>query len=63
MGIQESNRRTISGCFSGLNTTTLSFGYVDKEFAGIGEAKILCCGFNTTLLRWYSPADLKRLKR
>ena len=63
MGIQESNQGELSqDVFSGLNTTTLSFGYVDKEFAGIGEAKkSYAVGFNTTLLRWYSPADLKRL--
>lgn len=40
--------------FRGLNTTTLSFAYVDKEFEGIeGERKTYSIGLRTTLLRFY----------
>ncbi|PKV51299.1 hypothetical protein ATE84_3374 [Aquimarina sp. MAR_2010_214] len=40
--------------FRGLNTTTLSFAYVDKEFEGIvGKRKTYAIGLRTTLLRFY----------
>ncbi len=40
--------------FRGLNTTTLSFAYVDKEFEGIvGKRKTYAVGLRTTLLRFY----------
>ncbi len=47
--------------FSGLNTTNVSFAYVEKEFAGIeGDRKTYSIGVNTTILRWYTKADLDR---
>ncbi|WP_106793586.1 hypothetical protein [Aquimarina sp. Aq78] len=40
--------------FRGLNTTTLSAAYVDKEFEGIeGKRKTYSIGLRTTLLRFY----------
>lgn len=40
--------------FRGLNTTTLSFAYVDKEFNGIKDGrKAYAIGLRTTLFRFY----------
>lgn len=42
--------------FSGVNTTTLSFAYANKEFENIaeGERKVFSFGFRTKLLRFYN---------
>lgn len=41
--------------FSGLNTTTVSFAFVDKEFKGIvGKKKTYSVGVRTTILRFYN---------
>lgn len=41
--------------FSGLNTTTISFAYVDKEFSGLeGDHKTYSLGMRTTVLRFYN---------
>ncbi|MCX7548143.1 hypothetical protein OS188_09275 [Xanthomarina sp. F1114] len=41
--------------FSGLNTTTISFAYVDKEFSGLeNEHKTYSIGLRTTVLRFYN---------
>jgi len=41
--------------FSGLNTTTISFAYVDKEFAGLdGGHKTYSVGVRTTVLRFFN---------
>jgi len=41
--------------FSGLNTTTVSFAFVDKEFYGIvGKKKTYSVGLRTTFLRFYN---------
>lgn len=40
--------------FSGLNTTTVSFAYIDKEFNGIvGKKKTYSIGLRTTFLRFF----------
>ncbi|SHH60734.1 hypothetical protein [Winogradskyella jejuensis] len=41
--------------FSGLNTTTLSLAYVNKDFSGLAdERKTYSLGLRTTLLRFYN---------
>jgi len=45
--------------FSGLNTTSISFAYVDKEFSEIdGPRKTYSVGLRTTLLRFYDKAQV-----
>lgn len=47
--------------FRGLNTTNISFGYIDKEFEGIeGERKTYSIGIRTTLLRFYDKNKLHK---
>lgn len=47
--------------FSGLNTTSVSFAYVDKEFSGIsGSKKTYSIGFRTTLLRFFDAEKLRQ---
>jgi len=57
IGVQkeEGNGTLVQNPFSGLNTTTISFAYVDKEFSGIGETrKTYSVGLRTTLIRFYN---------
>ncbi len=45
--------------FRGLNTTNISFAYVNKEFEGIeGKRKTFSIGIRTTLLRFYNKDKL-----
>ncbi len=55
IGVVKNDDNTITQHpFSGLNTTTLSFAYVDKEFRGFTEShKSYSVGLRTTILRFY----------
>ncbi len=46
--------------FSGLNTTTISFAYVDKEFKSLnsGKHKTYSIGVRTTILRFYDKEKI-----
>lgn len=46
--------------FSGLNTTTVSFSYVNKEFEGLGDGdrKTYAIGLRTTLLRFFNKQKI-----
>ena len=51
----EETKKLKQNPFSGLNTTTISFAYVDKEFSGLAdERKTYSIGVRTTLLRFYN---------
>ena len=47
--------------FSGLNTTTISFAYLDKEFEGFdGKRKTYSVGMRTTILRFFNKEEKYR---
>ncbi|WP_430410249.1 hypothetical protein [Kordia sp.] len=60
----EKNMRTGNldqNVFSGINNTTISVAYVDKEFEGIGaKRKVYSLGVKIPFFRWYSDTDLNR---
>lgn len=56
IGVEEGSTGKITqNPFSGLKTTSISFSYVDKEFAGIENSrKTYSLGVRTTILRFYN---------
>ncbi len=60
MGIIKNEDNTITQKpFSGLNTTTVSFAFVDKEFIDFEESKkTYSVGFRTTILRFYDKRKI-----
>lgn len=59
IGIKEENGKVTQNPFSGLNTTTISFAYANKEFENFadGERKVFSIGGRTKLLRYYNKQD------
>jgi len=54
IGLEKTENDLIQRPFSGLNTTTISFAYVNKNFDAIdSEKKTYTVGLRTTILRFY----------
>jgi hypothetical protein len=58
LGISDDGKK--QNAFSGLNTTTVSFAYANKEFEGLtmGERKVFSLGLRTKLLRFYNKSGV-----
>lgn len=62
IGVEKDGEQYKQKPFSGLNTTTLSFGYANKEFENVaeGERKTFSIGIRTRLLRFYNKEEVIR---
>jgi hypothetical protein len=61
IGVTEENNILKQNPFSGLNTTTLSFAYLKKDFetiTGDDELKTFSIGARTTILRFYNKEKI-----
>lgn len=60
LGIQEKEGKITQNPFSGLNTTTLSFAYANKEFENFvdDERKVFSVGARTKILRFYNKQEV-----
>lgn len=60
VGIKEQEGKVTQNPFSGLNTTTISFAYANKEFENFieNERKVFSVGGRTKILRFYNKQDI-----
>jgi len=60
VGIKKTGERVSQNPFSGLNTTTISFAYANKEFENFldDERKVFSVGARTKLLRFYNKQEM-----